>query len=127
MSFTSGIPPGRTGIETIEEDSCHSVILCQEYPPAGLGLRLLLQRFDVLASPSGIPPGRTGIETRSIPLPLHALLESGIPPGRTGWSGKLSLHSPSNSEITTGDRVNPSGLHAMGQYARLQHVRDDSG
>ena len=58
--FTSGLPPGRTGIETRRQLVCR------------------LTHFA-----SGLPPGRTGIETASIAVSVNQTM-SGLPPGRTG-------------------------------------------
>ena len=40
----SGLPPGRTGIETLVNDLQRQLLKCQDYPPAGLGLRRTLGR-----------------------------------------------------------------------------------
>ena len=79
----SGLPPGRTGIETTPL-ALLANSYCQDYPPAGLGLRpqTTLQRIPL--GMSGLPPGRTGIETITAKLNGFNPILSGLPPGRTG-------------------------------------------
>ena len=79
----SGLPPGRTGIETCIPIPSNASGSGQDYPPAGLGLRQAQSDPYPFVVLSGLPPGRTGIETD---LGAGAIVDrmSGLPPGRTG-------------------------------------------
>ena len=103
----SGLPPGRTGIETYTCSLFTSDLASQDYPPAGLGLRLPeylvicglicqdyppaglgLRRWHFCNTPalawSGLPPGRTGIETDTIPGNRQQKRRQDYPPAGLG-------------------------------------------
>ena len=72
----SGLPPGRTGIETCVSGLTSLKRKSQDYPPAGLGLRPLLVHSRDEKLRSGIPPGRTGIDTESCENPYRSTIDT---------------------------------------------------
>ena len=84
--LASGLPPGRTGIETDGPDHPYARRrMRQDYPPAGLGLRLHDIHRYLYHGSSGLPSGRTGIETygrfhRKSPFPRQDYPPAGLAP-----------------------------------------------
>ena len=63
----SGLPPGRTGIETHNLHTPQALPSGQDYPPAGLGLRPSDPYEARKLAGVRTTPGRTGIETTLAP------------------------------------------------------------
>ena len=84
VASLSGLPPGRTGIETKHSAQQWSDMRGQDYPPAGLGLRQITtdRRSGLLWS--GLPPGRTGIETSFLHSCSVSLACQDYPPAGLG-------------------------------------------